>query len=330
MAIPGTPGVVYTADGLTHSEAGIPSSQARDHRLQLDKRLRKLVGRLATYLQGYGATLVRANRWDLADLERFRQDPLVQGYPGAFDAIGTVAELSDATRDRLDAMLPAGWSRSNPVDLVTDIDADRYAGTIEALLDDPANDALLAVNVPTVLSSAVETAEAMTAVLRKRANSPRHKPVFAVWLGHDPAAADVLDEARIPNYPTESDAVNGVDETNPLKALCELEAEMIGLAEGGLAPINVLGDLVSMGTLLAFTTVCIGVLVLRRTRPDLPRAFRVPAAPVVCVLGALSCFALFAVAFKDNWLWMSGWIVAGLLVYFLYGYKRSKLRAQKR
>jgi APA family basic amino acid/polyamine antiporter len=48
------------------------------------------------------------------------------------------------------------------------------------------------------------------------------------------------------------------------------------------------------------------------------------------VLGALSCFALFAVAFKDNWLWMSGWIVAGLLVYFLYGYKRSKLRAQKR
>jgi APA family basic amino acid/polyamine antiporter len=97
----------------------------------------------------------------------------------------------------------------------------------------------------------------------------------------------------------------------------------------GLLPINVLGDLVSMGTLLAFTTVCIGVLVLRRTRPDLERAFRVPAAPVVCVLGALSCFALFAVAFKDNWLWMSGWIVTGLLVYFLYGYKRSKLRAKQ-
>ncbi|GGD50086.1 bifunctional acetate--CoA ligase family protein/GNAT family N-acetyltransferase [Pseudoxanthomonas indica] len=125
------------------------------------------------------------------------------------DLGGTVAELSDSTRDRLDAMLPAGWSRTNPVDLVTDIDAERYAGTIEALLDDPANDALLAVNVPTVLSSAVETADAMTQVLRKRAQSPRHKPVFAVWLGHDPAAAEVLDQARIPNYPTESDAVNG-------------------------------------------------------------------------------------------------------------------------
>lgn len=125
------------------------------------------------------------------------------------DLGGTLAELSDATRERLDAMLPAGWSRSNPVDLLTDIDAERYAATIEALLEDPANDALLAVNVPTVLSSAVETAEAMTRVLRARQASPRHKPVFAVWLGHDPAAADVLDEARIPSYPTESDAVHG-------------------------------------------------------------------------------------------------------------------------
>ncbi len=96
----------------------------------------------------------------------------------------------------------------------------------------------------------------------------------------------------------------------------------------GLLPIGVLGDLVSMGTLLAFSTVCVGVLVLRRTRPDLPRPFRVPAAPVICVLGALSCFALFLMAFKDNWLWMSGWIITGLVVYFCYGYQRSKLRGK--
>jgi 5,10-methylenetetrahydromethanopterin reductase len=67
--------------------------------------LRKLVGRLATYLQGYGEVLVRANGWDLADLERFRQDPLVQGYPGAFDAVGTVAELTHLR----DGVLPAEW-----------------------------------------------------------------------------------------------------------------------------------------------------------------------------------------------------------------------------
>lgn len=68
-------------------------------------RLRKLVGRLATYLQGYGAALVTANGWDPADLERFRNDPLVQGYPGAFDAIGTVEQLSYLR----DEVLPAAW-----------------------------------------------------------------------------------------------------------------------------------------------------------------------------------------------------------------------------
>src|SRR3954463_13826024 len=69
-----------------------------------EQRLRKLVGRLATYLQGYGEVLVRANGWDLADLERFRGDELVQGYPGAFDAIGTVDELT-----HLQGMLPEEW-----------------------------------------------------------------------------------------------------------------------------------------------------------------------------------------------------------------------------
>lgn len=69
-----------------------------------EQRLRKLVGRLATYLQGYGEVLVRANGWDLADLTRFREDPLVQGYPGAFDAVGTVEELG-----HLAEVLPQEW-----------------------------------------------------------------------------------------------------------------------------------------------------------------------------------------------------------------------------
>jgi APA family basic amino acid/polyamine antiporter len=93
----------------------------------------------------------------------------------------------------------------------------------------------------------------------------------------------------------------------------------------GLLPINVLGDLVSMGTLLAFATVCIGVLVLRRTRPDLPRSFRVPAAPVVCILGAAACLYLFGRAFIDNWHWMGGWILIGFAIYFGYSRRHSKL-----
>jgi len=93
----------------------------------------------------------------------------------------------------------------------------------------------------------------------------------------------------------------------------------------GLLPIGVLGDLVSMGTLLAFATVCIGVLILRRTRPDLPRAFRVPAAPVVCILGAAACLYLFFPAFMANWHWMTGWIVIGFAIYFGYSRRHSKL-----
>ncbi|RNL80124.1 TIGR03857 family LLM class F420-dependent oxidoreductase [Nocardioides marmorisolisilvae] len=68
-------------------------------------RLRKLVGRLATYLQGYGAALVEANGWDPADLEAFRSHPQVVGYPGAFDAIGTTDELNRLREEAI----PAHW-----------------------------------------------------------------------------------------------------------------------------------------------------------------------------------------------------------------------------
>jgi APA family basic amino acid/polyamine antiporter len=96
----------------------------------------------------------------------------------------------------------------------------------------------------------------------------------------------------------------------------------------GLLPIGVLGDLVAMGTLLAFATVCIGVLVLRYTRPELERAFRVPAAVVICPLGAIACLYLFVQTFADNWHWMSVWIIIGILIYFLYGARHSVLQAK--
>lgn len=73
--------------------------------LDEETRARKLVGRLATYLQGYGAVLVAANGWDPAVLEAFRAHPLVQGYPGAFDAIGTTEELARLR----DEVIPPGW-----------------------------------------------------------------------------------------------------------------------------------------------------------------------------------------------------------------------------
>ena len=122
---------------------------------------------------------------------------------------GTLATLSDATRDALDRLLPVGWSRTNPVDLLIDIDADRYSAAIDTLLADPDNDALLAVNVPTVLSSSSEAAHALTHALAQRPAQGAHKPVFTVWLGNDPQAEAILDAAQVPRYPNESDAVAG-------------------------------------------------------------------------------------------------------------------------
>lgn len=95
-------------------------------------------------------------------------------------------------------------------------------------------------------------------------------------------------------------------------------------------PLDVLGDLVSMGTLIAFCAVCAGVLILRRTRPDLPRSFRVPWAPVTCALGVLSCVFLLAQMNWYNWMLMVIWTILGLAIYFLYGYRHSTARPANR
>ncbi|TQM10433.1 amino acid/polyamine/organocation transporter (APC superfamily) [Pseudoxanthomonas sp. 3HH-4] len=104
----------------------------------------------------------------------------------------------------------------------------------------------------------------------------------------------------------------------------------IGIALlAALFPLDVLGELTSMGTLIAFASVCIGVLVLRRTQPDLPRPFRIPAAWLICSLGVLSCMALLSAMTAHNWMLMAVWTAVGFLIYFLYGYRHSRLRGQR-
>lgn len=94
----------------------------------------------------------------------------------------------------------------------------------------------------------------------------------------------------------------------------------------GLLPIGLLGELVSMGTLLAFAVVCIGVLILRFTQPALPRPFRVPMAMLICPLGAAACLFLFFKSFVEHWHVFVAWTLLGQLIYFAYGYRHSKLR----
>ena len=102
-----------------------------------------------------------------------------------------------------------------------------------------------------------------------------------------------------------------------------------GLGIAALAavfPLDILGDLVSMGTLIAFVAVCAGVLILRRTQPQLPRTFRVPWAPVTCVLGVLSCLGLLYWENWYQWLMLGIWTVLGMAIYFGYGRRHSQLR----
>ncbi len=104
----------------------------------------------------------------------------------------------------------------------------------------------------------------------------------------------------------------------------------VGIAAlAAVFPLDVLGDLVSMGTLIAFVAVCAGVLILRKTRPDLPRAFRVPWAPVTCVLGVLSCLALLYWENWYQWLLLGIWTVVGMAIYFGYGRRHSQLRQEQ-
>jgi len=94
----------------------------------------------------------------------------------------------------------------------------------------------------------------------------------------------------------------------------------------GLLPVNILGELVSIGTLVAFIVVCIGVVVLRYTRPDLPRPFRVKSIWFVAGMGVIFCSGMAAALPNATWIRLVLWSAVGILIYLLYGYKHSQLR----
>jgi APA family basic amino acid/polyamine antiporter len=92
-------------------------------------------------------------------------------------------------------------------------------------------------------------------------------------------------------------------------------------------PGDIVGDMTSIGTLFAFILVCIGVWILRVRSPELPRQFRTPLVPLVPILGVIVCSAMILGLGWTNWLRLGVWLVVGLLIYFAYGIRHSRLNS---
>jgi APA family basic amino acid/polyamine antiporter len=100
----------------------------------------------------------------------------------------------------------------------------------------------------------------------------------------------------------------------------------VAMIIAGILPIRILGELVSIGTLLAFIIVCISVIILRKTRPEIERPFKTPWVPVIPILGASICFIQMAALPIDTWLRLIIWMAVGFFIYFFYSIKHSKVR----
>lgn len=147
--------------------------------------------------------------------------------------------------------------------------------------------------------------------------------ILVMMLGQSRIYYAISKDGLLPGFFSKVHAKRGVPQRATLFA-CVITALF-----AGLFPLNVLSELVSIGTLLAFTVVCLSILVLRKTQPDLKRPFRTPLVPFVPLLGAAICILQMVSLPASTWYRLIGWTAVGALVYFLYGIRHSVLNRKK-
>jgi acetyltransferase len=124
---------------------------------------------------------------------------------------GSLAKLSDDLMAKLDAILPANWSRANPIDIIGDATPDRYAVTMDAVLGCAHANAILVINCPTALASSTDAAEAVIAAVDRHKHNSGVPPILTNWLGTDAVAGAraKFQAASIPTYQSPRDAIKG-------------------------------------------------------------------------------------------------------------------------
>jgi len=124
---------------------------------------------------------------------------------------GSLAKLSDDLIAKLDAILPANWSRANPIDIIGDATPDRYAATMDAVLEGAHANAILVMNCPTALAASTDAAEAVIRAVDRHKHNSGVPPILSNWLGAEAAAGAraKFQAARIPSYESPRDAIKG-------------------------------------------------------------------------------------------------------------------------
>lgn len=146
--------------------------------------------------------------------------------------------------------------------------------------------------------------------------------ILVMMLGQSRIYYSISKDGLLPKYFSKIHDKKGI----PHRAT--LIACIITSVFAGLFPLHVLSELVSIGTLMAFAIVCISILVLRKTEPDLKRPFKTPLVPLVPLLGAGICIMQMVALPWSTWLRLIIWTAVGLVIYFTYGRKHSLLNKQ--